>query len=246
MNSERYSKQASLPEFGDDGQNLLSDSSVLIIGAGGLGTTLLYDLTAAGIGTIGIADHEIVRIPNLNNQYIHFEDDIGTLKVISASRKLRQFNSMVNIIPHATAINKDNAYEIISQYDIVVLAVEDTQTKMIVNEACVELKKPFVEGGVSGFTGTAIFIEPGKTPCLSCLYGTAQPPEENNGAIGAVISTIASIEATCVLQYLLGMDVPLAGTLLCYDAKTATLEKTPIDRKENCPLCSTLEDDEDD
>ncbi|MDD6807388.1 MAG: HesA/MoeB/ThiF family protein [Oscillospiraceae bacterium] len=238
MYSDRYSRQIMIPEFGDDGQERLTDSSVLIIGAGGLGTTLMYHLAAAGIGTIGIADHDIVSASNLNRQYIHFEEDIGSLKVISASRKLRQFNSALNIIPHATAINKDNAYEIISQYDIVALAVDNAQARMIVNEACVELGKPFVDGGVNGFIGTSVFVNPHETPCLACLYGTDLPPEERFSSVSSVVGTIASIEATSVIQYLLGIDIPLSGKLLYYDAKEALFEKIPIEHKTDCPICS--------
>ncbi len=244
MNSERYSKQSFLPQLGENGQEILNDASVLVIGAGGLGTTLLYDLACAGVGTIGIADHEIVRITNLNNQFIHFEDDIGSLKVSSASRKLRQFNSMINVIPHATAVNKDNVIEIISQYDIVALAIEDTQTMMLVNEACVELNKPFVVSGINGFAGTIMFVQPHETPCLSCLYGTDMPPEENNGAIGSVVSTISSMEATAVIQYLLGLPVPASGKLFYYDACKGTLDATPIDLKEDCPVCGKDADDD--
>lgn len=237
VNSDRYSRQIMIPEFGDDGQERLSDSSVLVIGAGGLGSTLLYHLAAAGIGTIGVADHDIVSISNLNRQYMHFEEDIGCLKVISASRKLRQFNSEINIIPHATAINKDNAYEIISQYDMVALAVDNAQARMIINEVCVELNKPFVDGGVNGFVGTSVFVNPHHTPCLACLYGTDLPPEERFGSVSSVVGTIASIEATSVIQHLLGIEVPLSGTLLYYDAKTAEFEKLPIKFKDECPIC---------
>lgn len=237
MYYDRYSRQIMIPEFGDDGQERLSDSSVLIIGAGGLGTTLMYHLAAAGIGTIGIADHDIVSISNLNRQYIHFEEDIGSLKVVSAARKLREFNSLINIIPHATAINKDNAYEIISQYDIVALAVDNAQARMIINAACVELGKPFVDGGVNGFLGTSVFVNPHVTPCLACLYGTELPPEEQFSSISSVVGTIASIEATSVLQYLLGIDIPLSGKLLYYDAKEAEFERIQIKFKDDCPIC---------
>lgn len=237
MNSDRYSRQIMIPEFGDDGQEKLSDASVLVIGAGGLGTTILYHLAAAGVGTIGIADHDIVSLSNLNRQYIHFEEDMGSLKVISASKKLRQFNSDIQVIPHATAINKDNAYEIISQYDLVVLAVDNAQARMIVNDACVELGKPFVDGGINGFVGTTVFVDPHHSPCLACLYGTELPPEERFSSVSSVVGTIASIEATSAIQYLLGIDVPLAGKLLYYDASTAEFEKLPLKFKEGCPIC---------
>ncbi|NLL63489.1 MAG: HesA/MoeB/ThiF family protein [Ruminococcaceae bacterium] len=237
MNSDRYSRQIMMPEFGDDGQEKLTDASILVIGAGGLGTTLLYHLAAAGIGTIGIADHDIVSISNLNRQFIYFEEDAGSLKVNSAAKKLRAFNSEINIIPHATAINKDNAYEIISQYDIVALAVDNAQARMIVNDACVDLNKPFVDGGINGFVGTTAFVDPHHTPCLACLYGTDLPPEERFSAISSVVGTIASIEATSVIQYLLDLDIPLAGHLLYYDAKSAEFEKLPMKFKEDCPIC---------
>ncbi|MCQ2486729.1 MAG: HesA/MoeB/ThiF family protein [Clostridia bacterium] len=237
MNSERYSKQISLPEFGVDGQQKLEDASVLIIGVGGIGTTLMYTLAAAGVGTIGIADHNIISINDLNNQYIHFEDDIGSLKVNSAAKKLRAFNSLVNVIPHATAINKDNAYEVISQYDIVAIAVDNTQARMIVNQACVELEKPLVDAVANGFCGTCTFIDPAETACLACLYGEETPPEDSFNSLSAVESTLASIEATSILQFILGLEIPLKGQLLYYDALTMTVEKTPLNSNDTCPVC---------
>ena len=235
--SDRYSRQIMIPEFGEDGQQKLEDASVLVIGAGGLGTTLLYHLAAAGVGTIGIADNDIVNISNLNRQFIHFEKDIGGLKVVSAAEKLRQFNSGIQIIPLATAISTDNAIDLISQYDLVALAVDSVQARMIVNEACVQLKKPFVDGGINGFIGTSVFIEPGKTPCLACLYGTELPPIEKFSSLSSVVGTIASIEATSVIQYLLGLEVPLAGKLLYYNALLAEFEQLPLKFKKGCPVC---------
>ena len=179
MNSERYSRQGMVPEFSGEGQQTLEDASVLIIGASSIGSTLMYNLASAGIGTIGVADHNIVGTSNLNAP-IHFEEDLGTLKVISATRKLKAYNSLINVIPHATAINKDNVYEIVSQYDIIVLAVNNPQTAMLVNEACVELDKPFVTGKTNGFIGTAGFVLPHETPCLACFYGEEMPPEDNS------------------------------------------------------------------
>lgn len=235
--SDRYSRQIMIPEFGEDGQEKLHDASVLVIGAGGLGTTLIYHLAAAGVGTIGIADNDIVSLSNLNRQFIHFEDDIGSLKVVSAAGKVRKFNSGIQVIPLATAISKDNATEIISQYDIVALAVDNAQARMIVNEACVDLGIPFVDGGINGFVGTSVFINPHQTPCLACLYGTELPPEERFSAISSVVGTIASIEATSVIQYILGIDVPLAGELLYYDGQSADFERLPMKFKKGCPIC---------
>ena len=237
MNSERYMRQGMVPEFGDDGQQKLEDASVLIIGAGAIGSTLMYNLAASGIGTIGVADHSIVKINSLNAQYVHFEDDIGTLKVISATRKLKSYNSMIHVIPHATAINKDNAYEIISQYDIVALCVTNSQTQMIVNEACVELGKPFVVGTTNGFAGTCAFILPQQTPCLACFYGKEIPPEDNFGTISAVTSTIASFMSTAILQYLLETPVALEGKLFYYDSIHATIEKIDLSQRHDCSIC---------
>lgn len=240
MNSDRYVRQTSIDDIGEAGQEKLSDASVLIIGAGGVGSTLMFDLVAAGVGTIGIADHEIVKISNLNRQFIHFEKDVGSLKVLSASRKLRKQNSEVNVIPHATAINKDNAYEIISQYDIVALAVDNAQARMIVNEACVELNKPLVDGAVNGHVGTSVFVLPHETPCLACLYGTELPPEEHFNAVSSIASTIGSLCATSVLQYLLGEEVPLAGHMLFYNAKEALFERNLLKFNEACPVCGCI------
>ena len=246
MNSDRYVRQTNIDGLGDAGQERLSDASVLIIGAGGIGTTLMYDLVASGVGTVGIADHEIVKISNLNRQYIHFEKDVGTLKVLSAARKLKKQNSDVNVIPHATAINKDNAYEIISQYDIVALAVDNAQARMIVNEACVELNKPLVDGAVNGFVGTSVFVKPHETPCLACLYGTELPPEEHFNAVAPVTSAIGSICAATVIQYLLEGDSPLAGEMLYYNASEALFEKNHLEFNESCPVCGGNHNSDDD
>lgn len=244
MNSDRYVRQIVLPAFGEDGQTVLEDSSVLVIGCGGVGTTILYDLAAMGIGTIGLADHEIVKVSNLNRQFIHFEEDVGSLKVLSASKKLKQFNSEINIIPHATAINKDNAYEIISQYDMVALCVDNAQARMIVNEACVALNKPFVYGAANGTIGSCCFIEPGKTPCLACLYGTETPVEEHFPNLAPVVSTIGSLAATCIAQKLLGKEVPITGELIYFNAETFEMEKVALEEKPDCPICGTGHKDE--
>lgn len=245
MNSERYSRQGMVPEFSGDGQQKLEDASVLIIGASSIGSTLMYNLASAGVGTIGVADHNIVGTSNLNAP-IHFEEDLGTLKVISATRKLKAYNSLINVIPHATAINKDNAYEIISQYDIVVLAVNNPQTAMLVNEACVELGKPFVHGKTNGFIGTAGFILPQETPCLACFYGREMPPEDNYGSVSGVSSTIASLMSTAVLQYLLGAPVAMKGKLFIYNCENATIEKIDLSHRHDCDICGAREDPDDD
>lgn len=248
MNSERYSRQAMIPEFADDGQQLLDDASVLIIGANTIGSTLLFNLASAGIGTLGVADHNIVGPANLNAS-IHFEDDLGTLKVISATRKLKAYNSMINVIPHATAINKDNAYEIISQYDIVALAVNNPQTAMLVNEACVELGKPFVYGKSNGSAGTTGFVLPHETPCLACFYGKELPPEDNFGSCSGVSSSLGALMSTAILQYLLGMPVAMQGKLFIYDSLSATIEKIDLTHRHDCSICgpkSDFEDEEDD
>ncbi|MBO4382828.1 MAG: HesA/MoeB/ThiF family protein [Clostridia bacterium] len=245
MNSERYSRQNMLPEFGTDGQQKLEDAGVLIIGATSIGSTLMYNLASAGVGTIGIADHNIVGTSNLNAP-IHFEEDLGTLKVISAARKLRAYNSLINVIPHATAINKDNAYEIISQYDIVVLAVNNPQTAMLVNEACVELGKPFVHGKTNGFVGTAGFVLPHETPCLACFFGEELPPEENYGSVSGVSSTVAALMSSAVLQYLLDAPVAMKGYLFIYNCMTATIDKIELTHRHDCPVCNQSADAEED
>ncbi len=236
MNSERYSRQNLIPEFGDDGQQKLEDASVLIIGATSIGSTMMYNLASAGVGTIGIADHNIVAPSNLNSSVL-FEEDLGSLKANAAADKLKAYNSMINVIPHPIAINKDNVYEMVSQYDIIVLALNNPQIALLVNEACVNLGKPFVYGKTNGFVGTAVFILPSETPCLSCFYGKEIPPEENYGSISAVSSTISALLATSVIQYLLELPVALKGNLIIYHSDTAVLEKIPLTHREDCDVC---------
>lgn len=244
MNSERYSRQCMLPEFNDGGQQKLEDASVLVIGASSIGSTLMYNLASAGVGTIGVADHNIVGTSNLNAP-IHFEEDQGTLKVVSATRKLKAYNSLINVIPHATAINKDNAYEIISQYDIVAMAIDNPQTALLVNEACVELGKPFVSGKTNGFIGTAIFILPHETPCLACFYGKEIPPEDNYGSVSGVSSTIAALMSTSILQYLLDVPVAMKGKLFIYNCENATIDKIDMTHRHDCEVCGQKADPDD-
>ncbi len=245
MNSERYSRQGMVPEFSNGGQEKLEDASVLIIGASSIGSTLMYNLASAGVGTIGVADHNIVGVSNLNAP-IHFEEDQGTLKVVSATRKLKAYNSLINVIPHATAIHKGNAYEIISQYDIVALAINNPQTQMLVNEACVELGKPFVAGKTNGFIGTAGFILPHETPCLSCFYGKEMPPEDNYGSVSGVSSAIAAFMSTSILQYLLDVPVAMQGKLFIYNCENATIDKIELTHRHDCAICGPKSDFEDD
>lgn len=237
MNFERYAKQMNIPEFGVDGQEKLEDASVLIIGAGGVGSTVIYALAAAGVGTIGIADPEIVKVDDLNRQFIHFEEDLGTLKVTSASRKLRQFNSLINVIPHAVAINKDNAYEIIAQYDIVALAVNSFQAKIVVNQACYESGTPLVVGSVGEFCGTCAFIDPANTPCLQCLYGTEFPPEDKFASVSSTNAAIGAVMSDAIIQYLLSGSSSMAGQFLYLDTRIAKMEVTPIVGIDTCPIC---------
>ncbi len=235
--SDRYDRQTMIPEIGDDGQRKLADAKVLVIGAGGLGTTIIYHLAAAGVGTIGIADSDIVSLSNLNRQFIHFEEDIGEPKVQSAKDKINKFNSEIKVVPFAEMIDDSNANEIIKDFDIVAIAVDNQGARNVINKACVELGKPFADGGVNGFVGTSSFFEPGKTPCLTCLYGLDLPPEESYSAVSSVVGTIASIETTSVIQYILGLPVPLSGKLLYYDAMSSDFDTLPLKFNKTCPIC---------
>ena len=238
MNADRYARQMCLKEIGHDGQSKIEDASVLVVGIGGVNSTLLYDLAAAGVGTIGIIDPNIISVNHLNREILHHYDDIGNLKVDSAAKKIKTFNPDIVVLPISTAINKENAVEIIGQYDIVAVGVDSIQAKMIVNEACYELKTPFVDVSSNGFMGTISFINPKTTPCLACLLGTQQPPEEIYGSVGAVVSTLGSIASTSILQHILGLPVPIEGKLLYYDSSEMTFEKTDIKKMNNCPVCS--------
>lgn len=238
----RYSRQLILKEVGYEGQQKLLNSKVLVIGAGGLGSPVLYYLAAAGIGTLGIADFDTVGISNLQRQIIHYTSDLGRKKVDSAEDKLKQLNPDVKIVKYPYFLDLDSIEEVIENYDVVIDAVDNFPARYLISDCCYFLKKPLVEGAVLGFEGILMTIIPGKSPCYRCLY--PEPPEDgvvptcnDLGIMGMVAGTIGSLQALEAVKVLLGIGRTLSGRILTFDGLNMNFREIPWKRKITCPLC---------
>jgi molybdopterin/thiamine biosynthesis adenylyltransferase/molybdopterin converting factor small subunit len=237
----RYSRHIIMTQVGSVGQRKIFDAKVLIIGAGGLGSPVALYLALAGVGTIGIVDFDVVDLSNLQRQILHQNDDIGKPKVQSAQETLNAYNPDVKVITHNEPLTSENALEIIGQYDIVVNGADNFAVRYLVNDACVFLKKPLVDGSILLFDGQATVYLPGKG-CYRCLYPAPPPPGmvpscAEAGVLGALCGTIGSIQATEVLKLILGIGESLNGRLLLYDALAMEVRQVRIRRDPNCVVC---------
>ncbi len=238
---DRYSRHLIMPQVGSAGQRKIIEASVLIIGAGGLGSPVALYLALAGVGKIGIVDFDVVDRSNLQRQILHQTADIGKAKVQSAKETLRAHNPNINVVTHEMPITSDNAFEIISQYDIVVNGADNFATRYLVNDASYLLKKPLVDGSILMFDGQATTYIPGKG-CYRCLYPAPPPPGmvpscAEAGVLGAMCATIGSIQATEVLKLVLEIGEPLVNRLLLYDALSLEYRIVKVRRDPECPLC---------
>lgn len=238
---ERYSRHLIMPQVGSAGQRKIIESKVLIIGAGGLGSPVALYLALAGIGKIGIVDFDVVDRSNLQRQILHQTGDIGKPKVVSARETLEAHNPNVEVVVHEAPITSDNAFEILSQYDMVVNGADNFATRYLVNDAAYLLKKPLIDGSILMFDGQATTYIPGKG-CYRCLYPAPPPPGlvpscAEAGVLGAMCATIGSIQATEVLKLVLEVGEPLVNRLLLYDALTLEFRVVKVRRDPECPLC---------
>lgn len=240
---ERYARQLSLSEIGAEGQEKLFAGRVLIIGAGGLGSPAAMYLAAAGVGAIGIADADEVDLSNLQRQIIHTTADLGRLKAVSASETMSAINPDIQVNEYPFRVTEDNISNLIKDYDIVLDACDNFETKFLINDACVKAKKPFVHAGILRFSGQLMTYVPGKGPCYRCIFGDIPPKEEiptvrEMGVIGAVAGVIGTLEAMEAVKYLTGAGELLTGCLLTYDALRAEFRKIKLpDRAKDCPAC---------
>jgi adenylyltransferase/sulfurtransferase len=237
----RYSRHIIMPQVGSKGQRKLMDSRVLIVGAGGLGSPSAVYLALAGVGTLGIADFDVVDLSNLQRQILHHNDDVGRPKVVSAREAIRQYNPDVNVQVHETRLSSENALEIISQYDVVVNGADNFPSRYLINDACYLLNKPLVDGSILLFDGQATVYLPGKG-CYRCLFPAPPPPGAvpscaEAGVLGALTGVVGSIQATETLKLLLGVGESLAGRLLLIDALDMEFRTVKIRRNPKCPLC---------
>ena len=242
----RYARQLALPAFGPDAQARLRDSSVLVVGCGGLGSPALAYLAAAGIGRLGFVDGDIVDITNLQRQILHATPDVGRLKTRSAEARLRALNPHVALEPHNVLLAEENAAKLVAPYDLVIDAVDSYAVKFLLSDTCVALGKPLVHAGISPFTGQLLTIVPGRTACLRCLYpGPPPSPPRDPGApppggpIGPVPGVIGALQAMEAIK-LLACLAPPSSSLLLYDALTPSFQSIPAPPSPSCPVCSSI------
>ena len=239
MNGGRFERQMLLSQIGESGQTRLSAASALVVGCGGLGSTLLYDLCGVGVGRIGFCDGDVVALSNLNRQFLHTPADIGRSKVQSAFEKLQAFAPELVLEPHAFTLTQETAAKLIPRYDVVLLAVDSIESRLIVNRACVNARVPLVDAGIRGMNGSVYTYRPGKSACLACYYGNVPTlPAEPIPSFAPVVSLISSLEAQCAVNLLLGLPNPTDGVMLLYDGTAMTTEFVPIGRHPNCSICA--------
>ncbi len=240
---ERYSRHMLVPEIGIEGQQKLLDAKVLLLGAGGLGSPTALYLAAAGVGTIGIVDDDVVDLSNLQRQVIHSTQRIGIPKVDSAEESIHALNPDVNVVKYQTRIDASNIVEIIKDYDVVVDGVDNFPTRYLLNDATVRLKIPVVSASILGFDGQLSVFKPYEGPCYRCLFREPPPAElapscGANGVLGVLPGTMGLLQATEVVKLIVGIGDPAIGRLLLYDALGATLTEVKVHRDPECPICS--------
>lgn len=238
----RYSRQLILKEVGTEGQEKLLNSKVLVIGAGGLGSPVLYYLAAAGVGTIGAADFDVVGISNLQRQILYSTDECRKRKVDIAEEKLKKLNPDVKIIKYPCRVDINNIEDMIEDYDVVIDATDNFTARYLVSDCCHLNKKPLVEGAVIGFTGILMTIIPDKTPCYRCLYPV--PPKEGDvptcsdiGVMGMITGTIGSLQALEAVKLILGIGETMSGRVLFFDGLDMTFREMKLEKNKNCQLC---------
>ena len=240
----RYSRHLILPEVGMEGQKKLKAARVLCVGTGGLGAPLALYLTAAGVGTIGLVDFDVVDQSNLQRQVIHSEATVGRLKVDSAELMLKSLNQNTNIIKHNTMLTSSNALEIFKDYDIIADGTDNFQTRYLVNDACVLSGKPNAYGSIFRFEGQASVFATEDGPCYRCLYPEPPPPGlvpscAEGGVLGILPGLVGVIQATEVIKLILGIGEPLVGRLLLVDALGMHFRTMKLRKDPDCPVCGT-------
>ncbi len=237
----RYARHIILPEVGGTGQARLLDAKVLVIGAGGLGSPVVLYLAAAGVGTIGVVDDDEVDLTNLQRQVLHTTSRVGLTKVESARAAVADINPDVRLVPHRLRLERDNALDLISGYDIVADGSDNFPTRFLVNDACWFAGKPLVSAAILRFDGQLATFKRGG-PCYRCLFREPPPPGQiptcaEAGVLGAIAGTLGSLQATEVLKEILGVGDSLSGSLVIYDALSTAFRKVKVRPDPACPLC---------
>ena len=234
---QRYARQLIIKNWGEKAQLKLKQSTIAIIGIGGLGSPVSLYATAAGIGKIKIIDEDVVDLTNLNRQIIHFTPDISTKKVESAQAKLTALNPEVKIEPLSITLTKDNIQKIIKGCNIVLDCLDNFQTRYLLNETCIKLGIPYVHAAVYAFEGRVLTIIPGKGPCLQCFYPQVPKEIKPFPIVGSAVGITASIEITEAIKVLTGIGTPLVGRLLIIDGENMKFDTIEIKQNPQCPIC---------
>jgi adenylyltransferase/sulfurtransferase len=238
----RYSRHLIIPEIGMTGQKRLKNAKVLCVGAGGLGSPALMYLAAAGVGTLGVIDFDVVDESNLQRQIIHGQSDVGRSKAESARDTIAEINPFVHVIVHELALDADNAMEIFAGYDLIVDGTDNFATRYLVNDACVLLGKPYVWGSIYRFDGQASVFWAEHGPCYRCLYPEPPPPGmvpscAEGGVLGVLCASIGSIQVNEAIKLITGVGEPLAGRLMIYDALEMSYRTVRVRKDPECPIC---------
>lgn len=233
---ERYNRQLIIRGFGVEGQEKLKRAKVVIAGAGGLGSPASLYLTAAGVGTIRIVDDDAVELSNLNRQVLHWTEDIGNKKVDSAVEKLERLNPNVKVEAVRETITEKNASRLVDGFDVIVDAMDNLATRLILNRMAIEKNMPLIHGAVNSFEGRAMTIIPGKTACLRCLY-RGDVPGEKSPVIGAAPAVIGSIQAMEVIKYIVGIGDLLTDRMLAFDGRCMKFTEFLVKRVPGCEHC---------
>jgi len=235
--TDRYARQILVEQLGETGQQKLEKSSVIVVGAGGLGSPALTYLAAAGVGHLGLIDMDTVAASNLNRQFLHGERDVGRSKADSALDTLKAQNSEIEIRAFDERLTVENASTLLAGYDIILGAVDSFETRFAINQACVTLGTPYIDGGVNGFSGSVLYSHPPDLPCLNCIFPTGSSNKRNTGVLGTTAGTIGVTMANLALLTLLGLPNPLRGKLFLYDGLRMRADLIDIQRNEACPVC---------
>ena len=239
---DRYARHLMLEGVGEQGQERLLAGSVLVIGAGGLGSPALFYLAAAGVGRIGIADSDRVELSNLQRQIIHTTPRLGMLKAASAQASLEPLNPDVRVESHPLRVAADNIAALVTAYDFVIDATDNFEAKFLINDACVAAGRSYSHGGILRFSGQTMTVIPGESPCYRCIFPETPADEvatacSKAGVLGVLPGIVGTLQATEAIKYLLGVGTLLTGRLLTYDAAELRFREIPLQRNPHCPVC---------
>jgi len=240
----RYSRHFLLPEVGEKGQAKLLDAKVLLVGAGGLGSPAALYLAAAGVGTLGLVDHDVVDLSNLQRQILHNNERLGMPKVESARQTIAALNPDVRVVGYQERLTSENILRIISDYDVIVDGCDNFPTRYLVNDACVMAGKPNVHGSIFQFEGQATVFYPGKGPCYRCLFPEPPPPGaapscQEAGVLGVLPGLVGCVQALEAIKLILGIGKPLIGRMVYFDTLNMELRLYKLQKDPNCPVCGT-------